>query len=127
MNPCQSLAAVILFSVMPLVAHSQDGAAGGRAAADAQADAAPPARPANNSARQGIGNDAARAKQGIKSTAREIKEGVKSAARQVKQDVKSGAREVKRGLAVAQCNDGEYSYTHHKTCNHHGGVREKLR
>ncbi len=63
---------------------------------------------------------------GIKGAAREFGHSIKSGARQVKEGVKDGARQFKRAVAVAQCNDGEYSYTHHKTCNHHGGVREKL-
>ena len=63
----------------------------------------------------------------IKSTAREIGNGIKSGARQLKAGVKSGAQQFKRSVAVARCNNGEYSYTHHKTCNHNGGVREQLR
>jgi hypothetical protein len=64
---------------------------------------------------------------GIKNTFREIGHGIRNGARQVKAGVKDGARQFKRGVAVAQCKDGAYSYTHHKTCNHHGGVREHLR
>ena len=64
---------------------------------------------------------------GVKSTAREFGRSVKRGAREVKEAVKDGARQFKRTVAVARCNDGEYSYTHHRTCNHHGGVREQLR
>ena len=63
----------------------------------------------------------------IKSTAREIGHGIKTGARQLKAGVKSGAQQVKRSVAVARCNNGKYSYTHHQTCNHNGGVREQLR
>ena len=63
----------------------------------------------------------------IKGTAREIGNGIKSGARQLKAGVKSGAQQFKRSVAVARCNNGEYSYTHHKTCNYNGGVRERLR
>ena len=64
---------------------------------------------------QGISHDAARAKQGIKSTVRGIKQGIKN-----------GAAQAKRNLAVAQCNDGRYSCTHYRTCNH-GGVKQQFR
>ena len=66
-------------------------------------------------------------KEGIKSTAREFGRSVKSGARQVKEGFKEGGRQFRRSVAVARCNNGEYSYTHHKTCNHNGGVREQLR
>ena len=56
-----------------------------------------------------------------------VKQGIKSTAREIKQGVKGGAAKVRRGTAVAQCNDGRYSYTHHRTCNHHGGVRKRFR
>ena len=62
-------------------------------------------RPPNSSTGQGIKNDAAEAKQSIKNT----------------------ARKAKRKVAVAECNDGRFSYTHHKTCNKHGGVKNRLR
>ena len=65
---------------------------------------------------QGISHDAARAKQGIKSTVRGIKQGIKN-----------GAAQAKRKLAVARCNDGQYSYTQYRTCNHHGGVKQQFR
>ena len=65
--------------------------------------------------------------QSIKSTAREIGHGIKTGARQLKAGVKSGAQQLKRNVAVARCNNGEYSYTHHETCNHNGGVREQFR
>ena len=65
--------------------------------------------------------------QNIKSTAQGIGHGIKTGARQFKASVKSGAQQFKRSIAVARCNNGEYSYTHHKTCNKNGGVRERLR
>lgn len=65
--------------------------------------------------------------QGIKEDAREAKREIKRDAREAKRSVKNSAKKVKRKLAVARCNDGRYSYTHHKTCNHHGGIRERLR
>jgi hypothetical protein len=64
---------------------------------------------------------------GVKNTTREIGHGFRNAAREVKEVVKSGVRQVKRGTAVAQCNDGAYSYTRDRTCSRHGGVREQLR
>jgi hypothetical protein len=45
----------------------------------------------------------------------------------VKQSIKNSAAKTKRALAVARCNDGRYSYTHHKTCNKHGGVMTRYR
>jgi hypothetical protein len=56
-----------------------------------------------------------------------LKQDIKNDAHEVKKEVKSTARKTKRALAVAECNDGRYSYTHHKTCNHHGGVKTQLR
>ncbi|HKA43363.1 MAG TPA: hypothetical protein VKF40_15375 [Burkholderiales bacterium] len=63
----------------------------------------------------------------IKNAARGIGHGIRTGARQFKAGVKDGALQFKRSIAVARCNNGEYSYTHHKTCNHNGGVREQLR
>ena len=65
--------------------------------------------------------------QGIKQDAKQAKQNIKSGAKEMGQSIKSGAAQVKRKLAVAQCNDGRYSYTHHKTCNEHGGVKTQLR
>ena len=56
-----------------------------------------------------------------------IGHGIRDGARQFKAGVKDGAHKFKRSVAVARCNNGEYSYTHHATCNHNGGVRERLR
>jgi hypothetical protein len=56
-----------------------------------------------------------------------LKQDIKNDAREVKKEVKSTAKKTKRKLAVAECNDGRYSYTHHKTCNHHGGIKTRLR
>ena len=111
MNKSLAPAIAILFMMVPLAAPADDGVA-----ADSTSAAAPPAQSGSTATGKGVRSDAAKAKQGIKSTAREVKHGVKS-----------GAAKVKRGLAVAQCNDGAYSYTHHLTCNHHGGVRQQLR
>ena len=101
-------AVVIFLAAVPPVAAAQGESA--------FPDEAPPARSASAPTGQSIRNDGAGLKQGIKNTAGEVKQGFKS-----------GAASVKRGVAVAQCNDGEYSYTHHTTCNHHGGVRHQLR
>jgi hypothetical protein len=76
---------------------------------------------------EGIKRDASEAKQGVQRTTREFKHDVKTGAHEFWQSVRAGAVTVKRQVAVAQCNDGEYSYTHHTTCNHHGGVRQQLR
>ena len=72
-------------------------------------------------------NGVSETKQAVKRDAREAKEGIKSGAKEFWHSVRAGAVKVKRQVAVAQCNDGEYSYTHHTTCNHHGGVRQQLR
>ena len=56
-----------------------------------------------------------------------LKQDIKNDAREAKNEVKSTTRKTKRKLAVAECNDGRYSYTRHKTCNHHGGVKTRLR
>lgn len=85
------------------------------AAAEEASSQARAVRPANGSVSEGIKNDASAAKQGVKNTAHEVK-----------QDAKTGWARFKRAVAVAQCNDGTYSYTHFKTCNHHNGVRQKF-
>ena len=54
-------------------------------------------------------------------------QGIKNDAREAKREVKKTVRKAKRKLAVAECNDGRYSYTHHKTCNKHGGIKQRLR
>lgn len=56
-----------------------------------------------------------------------IREGVRNDAAEVKDSVRNGTARAKRKLAVARCRDGRYSYTHHLTCNHHGGVRTRYR
>ena len=105
MKPARFAALVIFFTLAcPVLAQERD-----------PGDA--PAAPAYNKS----------PREGIKSTAREFGRSVRSGAREVKEVLKNGARQFKRSVAVARCNDGEYSYTHHKTCNHHGGVREQLR
>jgi len=63
----------------------------------------------------------------IKNGARGIGHGIRDGARQLKAGIKDGAHQFRRSVAVARCNNGEYSYTHHETCNHNGGVRERLR
>jgi hypothetical protein len=100
------IAVSVIFFSIACPAYSKEGEPGN----------APAAQPHNTSSGTGI-----------KGAAREFGHGIKSGARQVKEGVKSGARQFKRSVAVARCNDGEYSYTHHLTCNHHGGVREQLR
>ena len=105
MKPAR-LAVLVIFFALACSVHSQD-----RDPGDA------PATPAYNTS----------PREGIKSTAREFGRSVKSGAREVKEALKDGARQFKRTVAVARCNDGEYSYTHHRTCNRHGGVREQLR
>ena len=63
----------------------------------------------------------------IKNAFRGIGHGIRDGAHQLKAGVKDGAHQFRRSVAVARCNNGEYSYTHHETCNHNGGVRERLR
>ena len=105
MSPAR-IAASVIFLALAGPGYAQDSEPGG----------GPAAEPRNTSPDTGI-----------KGAAREFGQSIKSGARQVKEGVKDGARRFKRTVAVARCNDGEYSYTHHKTCNHHGGVKEKLR
>lgn len=93
--------ALALAAAVLFVAVAANAAAQSRESIDQNRNAQPP----NDSIKQGIKNDAAEAKQGIK----------------------RGTADVKRKLAVAQCNDGRYSYTHHLTCNHHGGVKRRFR
>ena len=100
------MAGSMIFIAVSCPAHSADGETGGATTSSSSGKSAG---------------------QGIKSTARDIGHGIKSGARQFKASVKSGAQQFKRTVAVARCNNGEYSYTHHKTCNHNGGVREQLR
>ena len=109
MKKTLTLAAAILFAAIPLTAAAQ-----APASSDQTSD--PQRPPRSGSITQDLKNDATQAKKEIKSDAREVK---KSA--------KSGAAKTKRKLAVAQCNDGRYSYTHHKTCNEHGGVKKRFR
>jgi hypothetical protein len=56
-----------------------------------------------------------------------VKQDIKNDAHEAKEEIKSTAAQTKRKLAVARCNDGRYSYTHHKTCNQHGGVKKQFR
>ena len=105
------LAAAVVVAAIAASAIAQSGES-----ADPKSDSQQSAQPPNHSIKQGIKNDAAKAKHGIKRSAREVKQGIKN-----------GAAKMKRELAVAQCNDGRYSYTHHLTCNHHGGVRRRFR
>ena len=100
------IAASVIFFALACPAHAQEG------------------QPGQGATSQSGGKSLG---QSIKSTAHEIGHGIKSGARQFKAGVKSGAHQFKRSVAVAHCNNGEYSYTHHETCNHNGGVREKLR
>ena len=100
------IVASVIFLAVACPGYSQEGEPGD----------APAVRPRNTSPGTGI-----------KGAAHQFGQGIKNGARQVKEGVKNGARQVKRAIAVAQCNDGEYSYTHHRTCNHHRGVRQQLR
>src|SRR5688572_10299738 len=97
------LAAVLVLAGTPPGVSAQDGGT-----------AAP--QPGGTSVGQGVKNDASRAKQRIKNTPRSIRE-----------SIRNGAANLKRDLAVARCNDGRYSYTHHHTCDRHGGVQQRFR
>jgi hypothetical protein len=109
MKQTLTLVAVLLLAAIPLSATAQAPASSGQTA--------DPQRPARSgSLTQDLKNDGRQAGKEIKSDAHEVKK-----------SVKRGAAKTKRALAVAQCNDGRYSYTHHKTCNEHGGVRTRLR
>jgi len=100
------IAASVMFLALACPAHSEESGSGKAAT--------------SQSGGKSVGES-------IKSTAREIGHGIRNGARQLKVGVKSGAQQFKRSIAVARCNNGEYSYTHHKTCNRNGGVRERLR
>lgn len=104
-------AATLLLAAVPLTAGAQAPAESG------QKTQAQPSTPSSGSATG----------QGIKEDAKQAKQNIKADAAEVKKNIKSGAAQVKRKLAVAQCNDGQYSYTHHKTCNEHGGIGTRLR
>ncbi len=56
-----------------------------------------------------------------------FKQDVKNDAHKVGDSIHRGATTVKRKVAVAQCRDGRYSYTHHHTCSDHGGIKTRLR
>jgi hypothetical protein len=70
-----------------------------------------------------IKEDAVKAGRAIKKGAIEVGHAAVKGAQAVKQ----GALNVKRRVAVARCKDGAYSYTTQNTCNHHGGVKERLK
>ena len=95
---CIALATAALIAMAPFTAATQSAAA-------VASDSTYNPRPADPSTLQSIKNDAAESKRGIK----------------------NAVRRLKRKIAVAECNDGRYSYTHHKTCNKHGGIKERLR
>ena len=103
MKKTLTLAAALLCTALPL-------------SAGAQANDDPNRPPRSGSLTQDMKNDGRTAKQEIKQDARETK-----------RSIKSTAAKTKRKLAVARCRDGRYSYTHHKTCNHHGGVATRYR
>jgi Ni/Co efflux regulator RcnB len=109
MKKTLTLAAAFLFAAIPLTAAAQ-------APAPSDQNSDPQRPPRSGSVTQDFKNDAKQAGREIKGDARETKK-----------SVKRGAAKTKRGLAVAQCNDGRYSYTQHKTCNKHGGVRKRFR
>jgi|SRR5947209_2154524 len=93
-----ALATAALFAMAPFTGAPQSAASGA-------SDRTHNPRPSDTSTVQAIKNDAAESKRGIKNVVRKLK----------------------RKMAVAECNDGRYSYTHHKTCNKHGGIKERLR
>jgi len=94
----------IAFATAALIAIAPFTASTLSAASDAS-DRTHNPRPGATSTVQAIKNDAAESKRGLK----------------------NAVRKLKRKIAVAECNDGRYSYTHHKTCNKHGGIKERLR
>jgi hypothetical protein len=98
MKKALMLAAAILFAAIPLTAAAQ----------------APAASDQNSDPQRSSGSGS-------------VKQDIKNDAHEVKKSVKEGAAKTKRALAVARCNDGRYSYTHHKTCNEHGGVQKRFR
>jgi uncharacterized protein DUF3761 len=63
----------------------------------------------------------------IKKGAVEVGHAAEKGAEAVGDGVKKTAAKAKRNVAVARCNDGEYSYTTRNTCSDHGGVKERLR
>jgi len=122
MKKSLGLAAVIFFTEISMAMTAQETDATGERNAVRQSSSSE-----SRSSGQDIRQDAAQAKQGIKRTFREIKDGIKSGAREIKYAFKTGAAQAKVKLAVAECNDGQYSYTQYRTCNHHGGVRQRFR
>ena len=74
-----------------------------------------------------IKKDAVKAGRVIKKGAVEVGHAVKKGAVEVGQAVKKGSIKAKRKVAVARCQDGAYSHTTQNTCNHHGGVKERLK
>ena len=54
-------------------------------------------------------------------------EGVSNDTAQVKDSVRNGTARAKLKVAIARCRDRRYSYTHHLTCNDHGGLRMRFR
>ena len=100
MHRTLTLAAALLFA-MPLCASAQDD---------------PNRPPRSGSLTQDFKNDA-------KQAGAEIKGGAKSAATSVKEKTSKANKKA----AVAQCNDGVYSYTKKNTCSEHGGVKVRYK
>ena len=100
MNRTLTLAAALLIAI-PLCAQAQED---------------PNRPPRSGSLTQDFKNDA-------KQAGTEIKDGAKNTANSVKEKTSKTNKKV----AVAQCNDGVYSYTKKNTCSKHGGVKVRYK
>ena len=100
MNRTLTLAAALFFAI-PLCAQTQED---------------PNRPPRSGSLTQDFKNDA-------KQAGAEIKGGVTHAADSVKEKTKKTTKKA----AVAQCNDGVYSYTKKNTCSKHGGIKVRYK
>ncbi len=76
---------------------------------------------------QKIKGSATEAKQAIKRDVATVKRKVRRDAAAVRAKANRDKAAVRRKAAIAQCNDGVYSYTRRGTCNQHGGIRKRLR
>ena len=100
MNRTLTLTAALLFAI-PLCASAQED---------------PNRPPRSGSLTQDFKNDA-------KQAGTEIKDGAKNTANSVKEKTSK----TNKKAAVAQCNDGVYSYTKKNTCSKHGGVKVRYK
>lgn len=100
MNRTLTLAAALLFAI-PLCAQAQED---------------PNRPPRSGSLTTDFKNDA-------KQAGTEIKDGAKNTANSVKEKTSKANKKV----AVAQCNDGVYSYTKKNTCSKHGGIKVRYK